>query len=106
MSSAPDSHAAPLWFSATFSVDPRVLDPGRELAVKVATSLGYPSAEAVDIGRVVSEAMSRVLTSAQEKTLTHLELTFRTGSDSFEVSVVCDGTSYCHMTTALPDAPL
>ena len=99
-----DSRAvAPLWFSARFSVDARFLEPGRELTIKVATSLGYPVADAVDIGRVVSDAMSRVL-SAKEETLERIELTFRTTGESFEVTVVCDGTSYCHVTTALPGA--
>lgn len=102
VSSASDSHVAPLWFSATFSVDARFLDPGRELTIKIASSLGYPASDAVDIARVVSDAMSRVLTLGHEKASRYLELAFRTGSDAFEVSVVCDGTSYCHVTTALP----
>ncbi len=102
VSSDSDSHETPLWFAATFSVDTRVLEPGHELTIKVATSLGYSASDAVDIARVVGDGMSRVLALAKDKALRRLELTFCTGSDAFEVSVVCDGTSYCHVTTALP----
>jgi hypothetical protein len=83
------SGVTPLWFSATFSVDPRFLAPGRELTVKVANSLGYTADDAATIGTGVGDAMSRAVALAEGTKLDRVQLTFRTLADRLEVTVLC-----------------
>ena len=106
MSEALHPPAAPLWFSATFPGDPRFVDVVRDLSGKIAESLGYAAPDAAGIGRVVSEAMSRVMMLAQGNGNQDVEVRFRTSHEDLEVEVAhvtgSNDEPAFRMTKALP----
>ncbi len=79
----------PLRFWASFPCDPRFGPAMTDLSAKVARQLGYPDAEALDIGRAVERAYEAAAASRTGGGDVQVSVTIQPQGEALEAEVRC-----------------
>jgi hypothetical protein len=84
-----DPSSGPLHFSATFPCDGRFCPAVADLSVKVALSLGYPDAEAREIGQAIHRAFEEAVGQGPGHGGVQVDVRLRPGGDAIDATVRC-----------------